>query len=236
MIRTTSLAALTLALMSASAFAQSNAAPNGPPAQMSNPGSNYDDRDDAPDQSYDQRDDRRAAPPQRTAEEQRSRDLFCRRDAAARTGYVTPGQAAGHEQANGSIIGTLGGAAVGALIGGAAGNAGAGAAIGAGAGLIGGTAVGADNARRAAADVERDYGAAYYACMNEADYNPGATATNARGYYDYPPPPPAYYYPPPPPPAYYGYGPYPYPYYSGPRPGVSFGFSFGGGGHRHWRH
>jgi len=239
MIRTTSLAALTLALMSASAFAQSNAAPNGPPAQMSNPGSNYDDRDDAPDQSYDQRDDRRAAPPQRTAEEQRSRDLFCRRDAAARTGYVTPGQAAGHEQANGSIIGTLGGAAVGALIGGAAGNAGAGAAIGAGAGLIGGTAVGADNARRAAADVERDYGAAYYACMNEADYNPGATSTYARGDYDYPPPPPAYYYPPPPPPAYYGYGPYPYPYYPyyyGPayRPGVSFGFSFGGG-HR-WRH
>jgi len=237
MIRTTSLAALTLALMSASAFAQSNAAPNGPPAQMS-PNSSYDDRDDAPDQRYDQRDDQRAAPPQRTAEEQRSRDLFCRRDAAARTGYVTPGQAAGHEQANGSIIGTLGGAAVGALIGGAAGNAGAGAAIGAGAGLIGGTAVGADNARRAAADVERDYASAYYACMGEADYNPGPASTYARGDYDYPPPPPAYYYPPPPPPAYYGYGPYPYPYpyYYGPayRPGVSFGFSFGGG-HR-WRH
>lgn len=235
MIRTTSLAALTLALMSASAFAQSNAAPNGPPAQMSAPNSYDEDPDDTPNSRYDQR----AAPPQRTAEEQRSRDLFCRRDAAARTGYVTPGQAAGHEQANGSIIGTLGGAAVGALIGGAAGNAGAGAAIGAGAGLIGGTAVGADNARRAAADVERDYGAAYYACMNEADYNPGAT-TYARGGYDYPPPPPpAYYYPPPPPPAYYGYGPSPYPYYPyyyGPafRPGVSFGFSFGGG-HR-WRH
>ena len=131
MIRTTSLAALTLALMSASAFAQTNAAPNGPPAQLSSPDSNYDDRDDGPDQRYDQRYDQRT-PPQRTAEEQRSRDLFCRRDAAARTGYVTPGQAAGHEQANGSIIGTLGGAAVGALIGGAAGNAGAGAAIGAG--------------------------------------------------------------------------------------------------------
>jgi hypothetical protein len=236
MIRTTSLAALTLALMSASAFAQSNTAPNGPPAQLSNPDRNYDDRDDGPDQRYDQRDDQRTPPPQRTAEEQRSRDLFCRRDAAARTGYVTPGQAAGHEQANGSIIGTLGGAAVGALIGGAAGNAGAGAAIGAGAGLIGGTAVGADNARRAAADVERDYGAAYYACMNEADYNP-APSTYASGGYDYPPPPPPAYYYPPPPPVYYGY-PYPYyPYYYGPayRPGVSFGFSFGGG-HRHWRH
>ena len=42
MIRTTSLAALTLALMSATASAQSNAAPNGPPAQLSNPDNNYD--------------------------------------------------------------------------------------------------------------------------------------------------------------------------------------------------
>ena len=235
MIRTTSLAALTLALMSATAFAQSNAAPNGPPAQLSNPDNSYDDRYDGPDQ----RDDRRA--PQRTAQDQRSRDLFCRRDAAARTGYVTPGQAAGHEQANGTILGTLGGAAVGALIGGAAGNAGAGAAIGAGAGLIGGTAVGADNARRAANDVERDYASAYYACMGEADNGPD------DGTYAYGPPPapdayPGAYYAPPPPPVYYGYGPgpYPYPYYPyygpayGPGYGPSIGFSFGFGGGRGW--
>ena len=99
--------------------------------------------------------------------------MFCRRDAAARTGYVTPGQAASHEQTNGTVLGTLGGAALGAAIGGAAGNAGAGAAIGAGAGLIGGTAVGADNARRAASDVEQNYAAAYYACMGEANGGPG---------------------------------------------------------------
>lgn len=240
MIRTASLAALTLALMSATAFAQSNSAPNGPPAQLSNPDNNYDDRGDD-DRSYaqDRRDDQRAAP-QRTAQEQRSRDLFCRRDAAARTGYVTPGQAAGHEQANGTVLGTLGGAAVGALIGGAAGNAGAGAAIGAGAGLIGGTAVGADNARRAASDVQNDYAAAYYACMGEADNGPG-DATYAYGPPAYSPPPgPGGYYGPPPPPVYYGYGPgYPYPYYPyyGPSYGPSVGFSFGfGGGGRGWGH
>ena len=246
MIRTTSLAALTLALMSASAFAQSNAAPNGPPAQLSGPNNNDDDRYDAQDRRDDQRDaqdrrdDQRAAPPQRTAQEQRSRDLFCRRDAAARTGYVTPGQAAGHEQANGTILGTLGGAAVGALIGGAAGNAGAGAAIGAGAGLIGGTAVGADNARRAAADVENDYAAAYYACMGEADNGPD----DVDYAYGPPPAPGGYYGPPPPPPVYYGPAPYPYSYYPyygpayGPSVGFSFGFGGGGWGHggRHWRH
>jgi hypothetical protein len=242
MIRTTSLAALSLALMSATALAQPAASASAPPASLSNPDNgNRDYDDDYPQDQRDYAQDQRAQrpAPQRTAEEQRSRDLFCRRDAAARTGYVTPSQAAGHEQANGTILGTLGGAALGAAIGAAAGNAGAGAAVGAGAGLIGGTAVGADNARRAAADVERDYASAYYACMNEADYNPGAT-TYAGGYDYGPPPPPAYYPPPPPPPAYYGYGPYPYPYYPyyyGPayRPGVSFGFSFGGG-HRHWRH
>jgi len=223
MIRTPILAALTLALTSASAFAQADA-PNAPPAQLSNPngpppgaGSNN-------------------APPPMSAQDQRSRDLFCRRDAAARTGYVTPGQAANHEQTNGTIFGTLGGAALGAAIGAAAGNAGAGAAIGAGAGLIGGTAVGADNARAAAADVQRNYADAYYACMGEANAAPDDAD------YAYGPPPPGAYPPPPPvaypypPPAYYygpGYYPYPYPYYG---PGIGFSFGFGGhrGFHRHW--
>ena len=160
--------------------------------------------------------------------------MFCRRDAAARTGYVTPGQAASHEQTNGTILGTLGGAALGAGIGAAAGNAGAGAAIGAGAGLIGGTAVGADNARRAASDVEHAYGAAYYACMGEADNGPD----DADYAYGPPPPPGGGYYGPPPPPAYYGYGPYPYPYYPYYGPSVGFSFGFGGGhfGRGHWRH
>ena len=211
MIRTPILAALTMALTSASAFAQSEA-PNAPPAQLSNPGADY------------------GPPPGNgpapSAQDQRSRDLFCRRDAAARTGYVTPGQAASHEQTNGTILGTLAGAGLGAAIGAAAGNAGAGAAIGAGAGLIGGTAVGADNARAAAADVERNYANAYYACMGEANAGPD-DAGYAYGP-AYGPPPPGGYYPPPPPPYYYGPYPYPYPYYPYYGPSVTFGFGFGG--------
>ena len=165
------------------------------------------------------------------------RDMFCRRDAAARVGYTTPSQAARDEQARGTVGGTLGGAVLGAIIGGASGHAGAGAAIGAGAGLIAGTAVGADNANRAAADVQAAYGQAYYACMHED----GTQTASGYGYdYDYaaPPPPP----PPPPPPAYYPYPApayyygYPYPYYYGPTyyygPSVRVGFGWHGG----WRH
>ncbi|HEY1876268.1 MAG TPA: YMGG-like glycine zipper-containing protein [Rhizomicrobium sp.] len=172
-------------------------------------------------------------PPQSAQQAQADRDMFCRRDAAARTGYTTPEQAASHEQANGTIGGTLGGAALGAVLGAAAGNPGLGAAAGAGAGLIAGTAVGSDNARRAASSVQAAYADAYYACMHgegqQAAYGPNGGP--------YGPPPPGYGYPyPPPPPYYYGYGPYPYyPYYYGP--GVTFGFGFGhgfhGGGFRH---
>ena len=66
-------------------------------------------------------------------------------------------------------------------------NAGTGAAIGAGAGLLAGSAIGANNAQRAANDVERRYDDAYYDCMdaNRApppDYGPGPS--------DEPPPPP----------------------------------------------
>jgi hypothetical protein len=236
MIRTPILAALTLALTSASALAQAEA-PNAPPAQLSNPdNAPYDARDDGPPPPSGRQ---TAQNPQgQNPQDQRSRDLFCRRDAAARTGYVTPGQAANHEQTNGTIFGTLGGAALGAAIGAAAGNAGAGAAIGAGAGLLGGTAVGADNARAAAADVERNYANAYYACMGEAaNYGPG----DDDYAYGPPPPPAAYpaggYYGPPPPPAYY-YGPGYYPYYPYYGPSVGFSFGFGGhrGGFRRWHH
>jgi len=223
MIRTKILAALTLALTSASALAQTDA-PNAPPAQLSTPNGQPSN----------------AAPPPpaaQTAQDRRSRDLFCRRDAAARTGYVTPGQAASREQTNGTVLGTLGGAALGAAIGAAAGNAGTGAAIGAGAGLVGGTAMGANNARAAAADVERAYADAYYACMGEAaNYGPD-DEDYAYGP-AYGPPPPAVY-----PPAPYYYGPYPYPYpypyYPYYGPSVTFGFGFGPsyhGGFRRWHH
>ncbi len=219
------LAALTLALTSASALAQNADTPNAPPAQLSNP--NY-----GPNGAYGPNPGPNNGPAP-SAQDQRSRDMFCRRDAAARTGYVTPGQAASREQTNGTVVGTLGGAALGAAIGAAAGNAGAGAAIGAGAGLIGGTAVGADNARAAAADVERNYANAYYACMGEAANGGPDDADYAYG----PPPPGAY----PPPPAYY-YGPayygYPYPYYPYYGPAIGFSFGFGGyhRGYHGWHH
>jgi hypothetical protein len=165
---------------------------------------------------------------QASAEEERRRDLFCRRDAARRTGYTTPGEAARDEQARGTIGGTLGGAALGAIIGGASGNAGTGAAIGAGAGLLAGSAIGSSNARRAAADVEADYGDAYYACMDTAQDD---VIDGERYAADYPAPPP--------PPVYYAPRPYPYyypayPRYYGPRVyGPSFGLSFGfGSGYR----
>lgn len=159
-------------------------------------------------------------------EQYRRDDLFCRRQAAASTGYVSPGRAAREEQVRGTIGGTALGAIAGALFGAAGGNAGAGAAIGAGAGLLAGTAVGADNARQAAADVERQYAAAYYDCMDNGGADE-ARDGDERDYAELPPPPP------PPPPVYY----YDY-YYYRPAPvivpAISFGFGFGG--YHHWHH
>jgi len=239
MLRTSVIAAVTVALLGGTALAQPASAP---PSNLSQPG--YGDDDGPPIAA------RQSNPQaQATADQARDRDMFCRRDAAARTGYVTPGQAARNEQTRGTIGGTLGGAALGAIIGAGAGNAGLGAAAGAGAGLLAGTAIGSNNADRAARDVQADYSSAYYACMHEADGPPPRTASGAydRDYYDAdyppPPPPPAYGYP-----AYY---PAPYPYYYGPGyygpayygpsyygPSISLGFGFGGGwhGHRGWRH
>jgi hypothetical protein len=241
MFRTPIIAAMTVALLGGTALAQPASSP---PANLSNSARSAPDYDDenGPPPGYQNgpppgyqggpppgyQNGPQQGPPPSAQQAQADRDMFCRRDAAARTGYVTPDQAASHEQANGTIGGTLGGAALGAVLGAAAGNAGLGAAAGAGAGLIAGTAVGADNARHAAADVNAAYANAYYACMHE---DPGQ---QAAGYG--PPPPPGYGYPYPPPP-YYGYGPYPYyPYYYGPGyygPGVTFGFGFGGRG---WGH
>jgi hypothetical protein len=240
MFRTPFIAALTVALLGTTAMAQPA---NAPPANLSNSARNAPDLDDEDDgyapglgnmkgaEVYAQRDaDQRARDAQADARSRsaaQDRDMFCRRDAAARTGYTTPREAARDEQTRGTIGGTLGGAAVGAILGAAGGNAGLGAAAGAGAGLIAGTAIGADNARDAARNVEADYADAYYGCMHQdqrqaAYYNdneyPGYAPPPAYGYG----PPPAYYYPAPA----YGY----YPYYG---PSLSFGFGFGGG-HRGW--
>ncbi len=230
MIRISTMAALALALLSSAALAQSGPAgrADGPPAQTYNDNNSYDDRNDGPPPpraSDNQAPDNRA-PGNAQAQDQRSRDMFCRRDAAARTGYVTPGEAARDSKTSSQVGGTLGGAALGAIIGGASHNAGAGALIGAGAGLIAGTAVGSDNAHRAAANVERAYSDAYYACMDEAD-DRGPPPGDQR--YAYGPAYPDYAYGPPPP-AYYAPYPYYYPPYYGP--GISLGFGFGGGGYR----
>jgi hypothetical protein len=239
MFRTPLIAALTVALLGGTAMAQPA---NAPPANLSNSARtapDYDDEDASPPPRPSDRgtpdgpprqdnrgayDDSQGNPGAQAQGRQAEadRDMFCRRDAAARTGYTTPREAARDEQTRGTVGGTLGGAALGAIIGAGAGNAGAGAAIGAGAGLLAGTAIGADNARHAARDVEADYADAYYACMHEdggrqAAYQPAYDGPPPG--YGYGPPPPAYYYPPP-----YGY-PY-YPYYG---PSVSFGFGFGGG-------
>jgi hypothetical protein len=211
--------------MTSAAMAQSDRA-SGPPAQMPSDGSSYDDHDNGPPPPADSN----AAPGNAQAQSQQSRDMFCRRDAAARTGYVTPGEAASDTKTSNQIGGTLGGAALGAVIGSASHAAGAGALIGAGAGLIAGTAIGSDNADRAAADVEHAYSDAYYACMDEADYR-GAPPP---GGYAYGPPPPGGYAYGPPPPGYYA--PYPYyypPYYYGPA--VTFGFGYRGGWHGGFR-
>lgn len=212
MFRSTGLAALGLALMSSVALAQPadqyDRSSDAPPAQLNAP----DDR------IYDDQDDRNLPPSSQQQADANSRDLFCRRDAAARTGYVSPGQAADRAQTNGSVGGAVLGAAAGAAIGSASGHAGAGALIGAGAGLIAGTAIGQDNARRAADNAEQDYADAYYACLNEADGGTPAQYAQAPRYaYDDYGPPPGYY------PYYY---PYPRPYFG---PSLSLGFRFGGG-------
>jgi len=232
LMRSSVLAAVTVAAMSSAAFAQGGNATHAP-VPLDRDAAAAEDSVPPPDAD-------RAAPRARqtAAADSRAPDLFCRRDAARRTGYTTPREAANNEQAKGSIGGTLGGAALGAIIGGAAGNAGAGAAIGAGAGLLAGSAIGADNAREAAHDVADDYADAYYACMDEArddgdnaDYA-GAPPPDDRYAGDYPPPPP-------PPAAYYGPAYYPYPYYGyapyyGPSFGLSFGFGGRYGGYRGW--
>ncbi|MFO1249097.1 MAG: hypothetical protein U1E93_12995 [Alphaproteobacteria bacterium] len=247
MFRTPIIAALTVALLGGTALAQPASAP---PTNLSNsarPAPDFRDDDvnraasprgyaDAPpadQRAYDQNLPGVAPSGQQAAAA--DRDIFCRRDAAARTGYTTPREAARDEQTRGTVGGLLGGAVLGTVLGAAAGNAGLGAAAGAGAGLLAGTAVGSSNARQAARDVEADYSAAYYDCMHE-DSGRQSAAYDRRYYGDYDD-----YPPPPPPPAYYGPGPYPYyPYYYGPAyygPSVGLSFGFGGGhgwGHRGW--
>ena len=121
MFRTPLIAALTVALLGTTAMAQPASAP---PAVLSNSARNAPDLDneeglgsppsDAQD-VYAQRDaDARAREDARTRDSRAAamdREVFCRRDAAARTGYTTPGEAARSEQTRGTVGGTMGGAA-----------------------------------------------------------------------------------------------------------------------------
>jgi len=223
MFRTPLIAALTVALLGGTAMAQpANSPPtnlNGNPSNSARSAPDYDDDDRGPPAERRESSDaqRNPGPAAQGQQAEADRDVFCRRDAAARTGYTTPREAAHDEQTRGTIGGTIGGAVLGTVLGAAAGNAGLGAAAGAGAGLIAGTAVGADNARRAARDVEADYSRAYYDCMHEDGRQASYDRRDYGDYGDYPPPPPPVYY-----------APYPYyPYYYGPS--LSFGFGFGGG-------
>ena len=87
------------------------------------------------------------------------RDRYCRHEAAASTGYVTPGEAASRGSSDQWHVRRACSPAApwARIIGGAAGNAGAGAAIGAGTGLVAGSAIGSENARQAARDVRHDW-------------------------------------------------------------------------------
>ena len=137
MFRTPLIAALTVALLGGTALAQPANAPPSTERNLSNSARSapdYDDDDDPPPPAIS------GAPPPAcrhgaahgadaaagASRPQADRDMFCRRDAAARTGYTTPREAARDEQTRGTVGGTLGGAALGAVIGAAAGNAGAG--------------------------------------------------------------------------------------------------------------
>src|ERR1700742_1015682 len=98
MFRTPLIAALTVALLGGTAMAQPASAP---PSNLSNSArsaQDFDDEDDAPPRGYadappPSRGDSRYAPPaagQNQQQAEADRDMFCRRDAAARTGYTTP--------------------------------------------------------------------------------------------------------------------------------------------------
>jgi len=131
MFRTPLIAALTVALLGTTAMAQPA---NAPPANLSDSARNapdYDDDDAAPPprgsvdapppRDYAGPADAQRNSPAQAQQAQADRDVFCRRDAAARTGYTTPREAARDEQTRGTVGGTLGGAALGAILGAAGG-------------------------------------------------------------------------------------------------------------------
>lgn len=107
-----------------------------------------------------------ATPPQgKDPQRFQQEDAFCRQQAFAAIGGLSPQQQAGNAAVGSAAVGTVVGAAAGALLGAAAGNPGAGAAIGAGTGLLAGSAIGANNAQAAGYNTQAAYDMAYAQCM-----------------------------------------------------------------------
>ena len=223
----TDIAALTVALMGGTALAQPA---NGPPTNLNGNPSNS--ARNAPDMTMITAR-RRPGPPRASgrpaagaqgARPQADRDMFCRRDAAARTGYTTPREAARDEQTRGTVGGTWAARRWAPSSARGAGNAGA--------GCRGRCRCGPDrrnrHRRRQCAPCGARCGSglwrAYYACMHE-DGRQAAYDRRRRSLWLWlrrrrlrllRPPYPYPYYALPIMPAYYG-------------PSVSFGFGFGGG-------
>jgi hypothetical protein len=172
-----------------------------------------------------------SSPPQGKAPERfQQEDAFCRQQAFAAIGGLSPQQAAGNAAVGSAAVGTAVGAAAGALLGAAAGNPGAGAAIGAGTGLVAGSAIGAGNAQAAGYGAQAAYDASYGQCMTaygntvQAAMVPPAGAYVA-GAYPYAVPYATPY-------PYYGYAA---PYYAAPSVTLGLGYGWGWGGwYRPW--
>lgn len=126
-------------------------------------------------------------------------DYFCRHFAYEQVGGVTGQQAAQKSAVTSAAVGTALGAAAGAVIGSASGHMGEGMAIGAGSGLLLGSAAGSGYAEGSYYENQRRYDYAYLQCMyakgNRVPVNgrfisgPSSTLEQAPPA-SYPPPPP----------------------------------------------
>lgn len=129
----------------------------------------------------------------------RQDDYFCRQFAYEQVGGVTGKQAAQESAVKSAVVGTALGAVAGAAIGSASGHMGAGMAVGAGSGLIVGSTSGGGYAEGSYYENQRLYDHAYVQCMyakgNRVPVNgrfisgPSSTRRQAPPA-SYPPPPP----------------------------------------------
>jgi hypothetical protein len=130
-------------------------------------------------------------------------DYFCRQFAYEQVGGVTGQQAARKSAVTSAAVGTALGAAAGAAIGSASGHMGEGMAIGAGSGLLLGGAAGSGYAEGSYYENQRRYDNAYVQCMyakgNRVPVSGRFISSEPSTTYKQTPRPPANYPPPPPP-------------------------------------